>query len=178
MQVSISTHLSATSGHTIDSHAHSLQPRHHLTPPEAQRPSVLQLEPQPVHQTDGALACGGDEAQGPIRGDAACLSILVLHENDLMGSRGSRPADIIKTLCFRRLNTESLVKFSGQARWWTTLFSALGSQRQVNLCEFQINLFHTVNSRPAKATQWDLILKKKEKKKQKCTQNKLPRRVN
>lgn len=67
MQVSISTHLSATSGHTIDSHTHSLQPRHHLTPPEAQRPSVLQLEPQPVHQTHGALACGGDEAQGSIR---------------------------------------------------------------------------------------------------------------
>ena len=56
--------------------------------------------------------------------------------------------------------------------WWhVPLISALGRQRQVDLCEFKAIMVYRVISRPAKATQRNPVLKNKKqnnKKKVKC----------
>ena len=52
------------------------------------------------------------------------------------------------------------------------LISALGRQKQVGLCEFEAGLVYKMSSRTARATQRNLVLRKKKKKKKKRKENK------
>jgi hypothetical protein len=54
--------------------------------------------------------------------------------------------------------------------WCPPLFPALRRQRQVDLCQFEANLFYIMSYRPA--TAWSLFVKQNKTKQNKTKQNK------
>ena len=48
------------------------------------------------------------------------------------------------------------------------LIPALGKQRQVDLCGFEVSLVYRMSSRPARATQRNPVLKKKKERNHSC----------
>jgi hypothetical protein len=79
-------------------------------------------------------------------------------------------------ICSARVITYTK-KLKGTGWWWCTpLISAPRRQRQAHLCEFKASLVYRMNSRTAKVTQRNPILKTKEEEDEEKEERKKERR--